>query len=108
MPSIILRSREKTCRLFIYFIILNLLRYILFATHLYDCVFTEVSHSIVALIISFNLLSWMRQILNRCDLEFAARLQQKNEHSVSLISGMCDYKRILLKYIATKAPREVG
>jgi hypothetical protein len=43
-----------------------------------------------------------------CDVEFAARLKQKNEHSVSVITGLCDYKHQLINHIALRAPKEVS
>ena len=41
------------------------------------------------------------------DLEYDARLQQKNEHSVLTMGALCDYKTKLLTTIATRAQFDV-
>ena len=42
-----------------------------------------------------------------CDIEHAARLRHKNEHSVLTMGSLCDYKSLLLLTISNRASVEV-
>lgn len=42
----------------------------------------------------------LKTLQKKCDLEFSARLQQKNEYTVAVISDLFEYRRELLKCVA--------
>ena len=57
-----------------------------------------------ALAVCLSLLAHCTKILQRrCDVEITARLQQKNEYTVAIISDLCDYRKTLILHIARSA-----
>ena len=46
----------------------------------------------------------VHSLQKRCDGEFAARLQQKNEHIVRVMDGVGEYQRYLLEYLVLADP----